>query len=125
MALPFANIGPVVLSAFGAPSAIGVTRYASGSYVDGRWSSGAGVATSVDAAVHPAGRRDVEKLPEGEQTKEAIAIYTISPLKTSKAGTGQKSDVVAWRDQSYEVQAVEDWTAQAGYALAIATRIGV
>lgn len=120
---PFAAIGAVVVAHLGAPTAISVSR-ASGSYssATGNWTPGAATVFTADAHVQPATPKDLRMLPENERTIESIAIYTVDGLRTSDVSTGQMADVVTWSGRTWRVRAVESWTAQAGYAKAIAQR---
>ena len=58
------------------------------------------------------------------RTKEAITVFTRSPLLTSDVSTQGKADVITWNGRTYEVAIVEDWSEQAQFAKAIATRKG-
>lgn len=80
--------------------------------------------TPTDAAVQPSTPKEVEKLEENERTKEAITVYTSTPLQTSDVSSQGKADVVVWMNKSYEVKLTEDWSEQAGYSRSIATRLG-
>ena len=125
MSNPFGDIGSVVVAELGGAAAVTLRRFAAPTYVNGMAVATAPTVSSLDAAVQPSTRREVMKLPEGERTKEAISIFTVEVLQESDVSTGAKSDQVVWKGRTYEVQIVEDWTIQAAYALAIATRIGV
>lgn len=124
--MPFADLGSVVLAAFGAASAVTLRRYAAGSYdaATGQWTSGAVTTSSVMAAVQPLGPRELELLPENERTIEAVGIYTRSALLTSNVLTGQQADEIVWDGKIHKVVRVEDWTRQARYARAFAVRLG-
>lgn len=128
MPMPFGALGAAILAHLGAPAAITVTRYESGAYSDttGNWVRGAPVddsPISVDAHVQPATPKEILQLPENERSREAIAIYTVDKLLTSDKAAGIEADVVTWLGRSYRVLVVEDWTTQAQYAKAIATRV--
>lgn len=122
--MPFANIGAAIISALGEVSAISVSRRAAGAYVNGSWVQGAPTVIPMDAHVQPSSPKEVMQLPENERTSEAISIYTIEPLRTSDSSAQTESDVVTFAARQYKVMVVEDWSTQARYAKAIATRIG-
>lgn len=124
--MPFGDIGSAVLAALGAPAAISVTRRAAGAYgTDGVFVPGASSVLPMTAHVQPAPSKDVQQLPENERSKEAIAVYTRDALVASDVASAVPSDEVSWAGRSYKVVRVDDWTAQARYARAICTRMGV
>lgn len=123
MANPFASMGPTILATFGAPNAITVRRYGAGSFVNGVWQGGAPVDTPTEAAVMPAGPKEIEMLPEAERSSEAILIFTNLALRC--AAPGQQADRIIWQGRTYRAaRQIEDWTVQAEYAWAIAVREG-
>ncbi len=73
-------------------------------------------------SMQPLAPRDLERLPEGTRANEGKKLYTECPLRVSEVpNPGQpgeiheESDHVLWQGEEYEVRAVDDWTAQAGY----------
>lgn len=125
MPQPFADMG-CVLSELGAPSAISVRRFAAGGYdATGRYQSPASALTPTRAVVNPATPREIEKLPENERTSESITVFTSALLQTSDVASQAKADQVVWAGKTYEVKRTQDWTRQAGYAWALAVRVGV
>lgn len=126
MTHPFASLGPTIIAALGATEVVTITRRAAGAHDEatGIWTPGASSTLEVDAVVQPVTPRDLQMLPEGERTKEAIALFTVAALVTSDVGSAVEADQVAWSSRTWRVALVEDWTAQAGYARAIATRVG-
>lgn len=123
---PFADIGTCILQELGARDAIDVRRFPAGSYgATGRYDAPAPTDTPTDAVVNPSTSKEIEKLPENERTKEAITVYTRNPLLTSDVSSQGKADQIVWNGRTYEVQVVGDWSVQAQYAFAVATRIGV
>lgn len=120
---PFANIGPAILGALGDPAPITVSTFATGSYVNGEWVSGAASVSTLSAVVQPLRPREMFQLPEAERSEEAIAIFTLAALRTSTPA-GLEADRVTWAGRVWRVVLVEDWTAQAGYARAVAVRLG-
>lgn len=126
MTHPFGAIGVAIIAALGAPSVITVRSFAAGAFDDstGRWVQGASTETPRDAVVQPSTPREIRQLPELERYQEAITIFTLLPLQTGNSA-GLESDVVLWDSREWKVQVSEDWVRQAGYARAVATRIGV
>lgn len=124
---PFAILGPAVLAAFGAPTAISVLRRAAGAYDGdtGKWApADETTTTEVEAAVQPATPKEIAQLPENERTSKAIRIYTSLRLLTSDSAGAIEADRVTWQGETYRVLKVNDWAVQAGYYESIATRVG-
>lgn len=120
---PFADLGTCILQELGANSAITVVRFGGGAWDStGRYTGQSSMATPTAAVVQPSTPKEIEKLPENERTKEAITVFTRSPLQTSDVASQGKADQILWNGRTYEVFLVEDWSAQAQYAKAIATR---
>lgn len=123
---PFVDLFTPILGALGAPGAITVKRRAAGTWnADGTHTRGAETLISTDAVVQPSGPKELMKLPENERTKEAITVFTRTALQASDVSAQLAADLIVWKSREYEVQIVEDWTTQAQYARAIATRVGV
>ena len=123
---PFADIGTCILQELGAKHAILVRRFGGGAYDGtGRFSGNASFDTPTTAVVQPSTPKEIQQLPENQRTKEAITVWTRNPLLTSDVAAKTKADHVLWLGKIYEVQVVADWSSQAQYAEAVATRIGV
>lgn len=124
MPIPFAELGEIVIAAFGEVNAIDVTRYpAGGVYVDGIWTPGVPTVIPMDAAVLVPTARQIQQLPEGERTADSRAIYTVASLLAP--APGQEADRVTWDGAIWRVaKDLTDWTVQAGYALAMVLREG-
>lgn len=73
-------------------------------------------------AIHPADRRDLERLPEADRARETVAVYTTSALQT--AGSS-RPHVVQYQGERYEVSAVEDYATGGGVYRALAQRVEV
>lgn len=111
------------LDQFRHPGGITVIRREPGGYSNGR----VGPATEertvgVEASVQPAGTKDLELLPEGMRSKESKAIWTEFALRVGEAD-GPLADRVEVGGETYEVHALEDYQAMAGYTKAIAVRV--
>jgi len=125
MPMPFVDMASYILPAMGAPAAVTVKRRAVGSWADGIFTRGAETLISMEAIVQPSGKKQLDKLPENERTRDAINVWTRAKLLISSVEDQQAADVVTWNGKDYEVLAVEDWTEQAQYCLSICARVGV
>ena len=86
-----------------------VERYSSGSWgSDGEWTDGAVTNLTVKANVQPNLNWNMTRmLPEGDRSKQAIAIYSIQPLVMAEEGTeAKRADVVSWQGHKWQVKAV-------------------
>lgn len=88
-----------------------VTRGAGpGSYaIDGSFVPAATSTVSVVAAVVPADGTDLQHLPEGMSTSDALAVFTVGELRAQ--APGQQPDVISIDGYSWQVQHSERWTA--------------
>jgi hypothetical protein len=91
-----------------------------GSFVAGRWVSGAPFQFQVTASVQPASGKELDRLPEGFRTREVLAVYTATELRVGAAGV--PPDRIEVQGGTYEVQAVERWES-GGYWKALAARV--
>jgi hypothetical protein len=86
-------------------------------HVDEQFLGGAGV-------MQPATPKERERLPEGDQMGEAVAVYSVTPLLAGD-DQGQKPDRIAYYGLLYEVKSVEPWgNAPDGYCKALAVLVG-
>lgn len=87
-----------------------VRRRDPGSYVDGNWVP-AGSYTDFDivASIQPIKGRELELLPMGQRTTEAVTIYTKSGLRPTIEKQDVKGDLVSYKGRQYEVHKVEEW----------------
>jgi hypothetical protein len=103
-----------------------VRRNGAGSYVAGDWVPSSNVSTTTYAAnVQQASGRDIQKLPEGERTREAIVVYLprdAGPFQVSERTAGLDRDRLVWRGVTFELARVEDWSSY-GYWRALAVRV--
>lgn len=65
---------------------------------------------TIRASVQPAAPEDLEILPEGSDTKEAIKLYTTEKLNPRQGNPPRKGDFFTLNDFKYEVVSVEDHT---------------
>jgi hypothetical protein len=99
-----------------------VTR-ASGasSYVDGRLVAAGTSTLNVDAMVHPAPARELQKLSEGERRRDAKTVYATAQLKTRETGA---ADLISIDGDSYEIVKVERWAELGAYWKCLALKLG-
>jgi hypothetical protein len=76
--------------------------------------------TTITCIAHPAGRRELARLPEGDRHKQTIAIYSEATL-AHPAGT--RPLVVRYEGRRYEVVKVADYSVIGGLSLALAQLI--
>lgn len=87
-----------------------VTRRARGSVVRGRVQDGTQSTVSITASVSPAMGDDLERLPEGRNSKAAYTLFTSTRLYTGGQGEDYEPDWVTIDGFYCEVQHVEKWT---------------
>lgn len=102
-----------------------VTR-TTGTWVNGRFTNDTPTALILQGIIDPVSSREMVQLPEGDSITGAINIYTLVPLYTttlnqSTGNTGNISDEVTWRNQSWKIIQTFDYI-DYGYFKATATR---
>lgn len=101
-----------------------VTRYEPSSYDDnGRLVEGASSTLQVVASVQPISGRELLRLDEGLRTKEPLAIWSTTALRTADAQAGTRADRLTVGGLTYEVQLVEDWSASGGGWKSVAAKV--
>ena len=97
---------------------------------EGDWEKGRFVHKRVPmtilASVQPAASEDVVMTPQGNQINCDIAVYSASPILTTRqgpAGGEEKgtADEIQWRGEWYVVRGVEEWSDSGSYK-ALCTR---
>jgi hypothetical protein len=117
------NLGGVIQS-FRLPGGLTATRYSPGSYVDGLWVDGGTEQVAFDpVAVMPLTGKEVEVLPEGLRSKNAIQLLSTVQPKAADESAGSKGDAFTYDGQTFEVRVVENWSALAGYWRAVAVEV--
>jgi hypothetical protein len=96
-----------------------VTRTAV-SFVNGRAQQGAPDEFEIEAAVQPATPKELARLPEGQRSREVIAVYTETELRIG--GPGAAADRIGHAGATYEVHSVERWDV-GGFYKALAARL--
>ncbi len=95
-----------------------------GVYVDGSWTPADPPADPIPmaAGVQQLRGRDVDQLPEGYRTQEAIRLYTLEELSVGSRDLGQQPDSVILRGGvRYQVLSAHNW-ADYGYWESLATK---
>ena len=83
-------------------------RFAAGSRgTDGRWAEGTPTDSTILAAVQPASGDDLAILPEGERSKRARRLYTVSELRVVDVVGGTSADHVQAEGRWWKVLHVE------------------
>lgn len=91
-----------------ANATIEVERQA-GSYVEGRYQLGAPERFLLLACVQPLDGEQLFRLPDGQRTREHLAMFTTEALRNTDTAAGTKADRVTVHSRVYEVQRVEPW----------------
>jgi hypothetical protein len=82
---------------------------------------------TVDTVAVPAmivplvGGKQLERLPEGLRSRDAIEVFTAVALQAS--APEQRPDVITFNGRAYQVDVVDDWTAAGNFYHSLATRI--
>lgn len=97
------------IARLGHPTPVKLIRSAPGSYDKGRYVPGATTELEIVASVQPAGGRDLQRLPEGQRTRETIAVWSPNEIRTANDAAGAAADRIEWQGRTYEVQLVEPW----------------
>ena len=88
---------------------IQVDRYGVGSWDgNGEWTDGLISTVYIKANIQPnLSGNMMRMLPEGDRSKQAIAIYSVEPLIMAEEGLqAKKADVVYWSGYKWQVKAV-------------------
>jgi hypothetical protein len=91
-----------------------------GVFAAGRWQPGEAEELEVNAAVQPASPQELARLPEGQRSREVLAVYTPTELRIG--GPGAAADRLEHAGATYEVQSVERWDA-GGFYKALAAKV--
>lgn len=117
----FAGLGRRLVEHFGRDLA--VARIAPGSYsAGGIYAPGASSTFTIKAFVTKATGEQLERLPEGSRSTEAIAVFAFdTDLRAGRAAGGLPADRIAYRGEQWEVQLVDRWD-DSGLVAAVAAR---
>lgn len=65
--------------------------------------------------------KQLQRLPEGLRSRDAIEVYTAVALQVS--APEQRPDVITYNGRQYQVDVVDDWLAAGNFYHALATRV--
>ena len=86
-----------------------VHREAEGSWQDGVWGPGESIEINIRASVQPSRQEDMEMLPEGRRSTEALRLYTDAELRTIDPDGQTQPDRVDIGGIMHEVTARAPW----------------
>lgn len=81
----------------------------SGGYVDGRYVPGKKEIVLNFASVQPLKPSEIQMLPEGRRSIEAIKIYTDLKMFITDEKNSRKASLVEYDGKNYEVHMVANW----------------
>jgi ribosomal protein S4E len=86
-----------------------ITRFNSGSYIDGRWTKDTTPNEfEILANIQPVKKFTIQQMPESDRTLKWCKVYTKSILRTKREGIdGYDGDRFTYRGDIYEVRDVE------------------
>jgi hypothetical protein len=87
---------------------ITIKRTKVGEYKGGFYEKGSAKEFSVMASIQPHFFKEVDKLPEGRQSTDAVKIYTESKLISKN--NNYESDLIKYNGLWYEVYQVKDYS---------------
>lgn len=102
--------------------AVDITRYASGSYVAGKWVEGATSIMPITAIIQRATADDLLILPENLRTEESIKIHSRSELQGVSEDDERSADTFSYRAKQWRIYSVTDESI-GNYHKAIAIRL--
>lgn len=89
-----------------------VTRFAPGSYTNGRWVKGTGATSTILMSVQPLNGEELSFLPEGNRSDKIQKGYTRSFVQTANQNEGIDSDIITVDGEDYEVTQVQRYSAK-------------
>jgi len=101
---------------------IRVTRYKGGLYVDGVYQRGRLSSFTTLASVQPAKPRDLERLPEGERTGDAVIFVSKRELFTTDDRDNRQADLIKVNNKNYKIVGPMRWN-DYGYCHSIGVRV--
>ena len=103
---------------------IELTRFSSGTYVDGVWVNGSSAIIQINAVVQNAQADDLILLKEGTRSTEAIKIHTTAKVKTVSEYGESNADVFLYNGRTYKIYDVFERKI-GNYYRAVAIRIDI
>jgi hypothetical protein len=105
-----------ILETFAVPGGLSVTRRAAGTETAGIYTPGATTTLTVNPiVVQPIAGRTLARMPEGQRTREPVAVWTREALRTAQDPAGAMADRFTYLGALYEVVEVHAWSGQGGY----------
>ena len=85
------------------------TRFAPGSYVNGKWVEGLGTPITISGTVQPVPGSILQTLPEGKRELDLKLLVTDSPLNITDPMTGISGDIIVIEGSNWQVESVQPW----------------
>lgn len=103
---------------------ITVLRATIDTFTNGVRAPGAKTPIATSAAVQPAEPSDIQRLPEGVRSHEAVTVWAPILLNSANDRTGLVADQIQLSDgRTYEVARPAEWFSEAGFCKAVCTRL--
>jgi hypothetical protein len=105
------SISPPLLLPLNGVVEVTVSRIAGGSWIKGVWTADSPESLQIKANIQPVLKStDTMILPEAERSKEAIKVYTTSPLYQRLEGSSpREGDIISWDGKLFEVRKVSEY----------------
>lgn len=117
----FGGLAGLAVDAMAGP--VTLRRYPPGQYVEGEWSQGAVVTSTIQATLQSPSERDLRSVPEGDRTDAWITVWTRAELQTGDEDSKRLADEIVGADgQIYKVRKVARRD-EAGFTRALARLI--
>lgn len=88
---------------------ITITRYASGTYVNGIWQPNEDSSFMIRASIQPASQKEAVLTEAGKNLTDHFLLYTFETLQLSISDTGVPSDQVTYNTKKYELITKIEW----------------
>lgn len=63
----------------------------------------------ITGSIQPATNEEIQRLPEGQRTREVFKLYTTHQLRVGDAKQEEEPDIVRWSGKRFEVSAEGAW----------------
>lgn len=83
-----------------------IRRAGGGSYINGLWVPTAPTTISIKGVLQNATAEDLQNLPEGLRTSEAIKVHSVSEMHPVSEGNQALADVILEDGKEYLIQSV-------------------
>jgi len=85
---------------------ITLKRTSKGAYIEGRWNEGSETNIPIKAVVQNASPKDLQALPEGNRTSEAIKLHSVSAMIPTSEKDGVNGDTFKYQDATWQIHSV-------------------